>query len=81
MANPNDASGRAAERVSLNAKVAASAAAISAVPTGDTNGAQDLRHKLVESDYRLNMMTKLGGKSGFDTAFAYSGFALEAVST
>ncbi len=82
MANATDAHGKSAERIALNAKVVSANTALSAGGL-DQNGASDLRLKMAESNYRLNACSTASGtgKSNFDTAFGYSGFGLEIVST
>jgi len=78
-----DPQGIAAERIRDNALITANTAAIAAW-TGDSNGLRDLQMKNSETSFRLNTMSTtvgIGAKLGFDSAFAYSGFGLELVST
>jgi hypothetical protein len=80
MANANDASGRAAERIALNAKLTALASQISSY-TGDQNGLKDLQSKAADINDRLNLVGRLVVGKEYDSAFAYSGTGLDVVST
>jgi len=82
MTKLTDAHSQSAEKIKLGAQVTAIATILTAGGL-DQNGAADLRLKMAEANYRLNATSTTAGtgKSNFDTAFAYSGFGLEQVST
>ena len=66
MAYPNDPQGIAAERVRLNAKLAALGTAISAW-TGDNNGRRDLQMQACFIADRLNLSSTAGGIGAVST--------------
>jgi hypothetical protein len=76
MSKTADPLGVAAERIALNAKAAALATAVTAY-SGDRNGLADLQGQAAYIADRLN----LSSTTVTGTAFAYSGFGIEHVST